>query len=206
MKFTAIWGMLFIIASGYAYGQPCPGNTITLNSSTVPGGVLATGTTTAEVIFVGSGTSGFITTSPGSTTNLVATAPSSFLSSAKIVFSTNFQTNIGESGFFSANIAECGKIDVSVPGGSPARLSPATPPLLVYPTVSTGAINITGSATDLSNANILVFDETGRTVFSLHNEANTTLYLDLGNLANGLYFMQIRQATKTTTQKIIINK
>jgi hypothetical protein len=78
--------------------------------------------------------------------------------------------------------------------------------LQIYPTVSSGAFTLTGSPADLNNANIIVVDESGRTVYSMHNAAGATIPLDLGNLANGLYFVQIRQQNKVTTQKIIINK
>jgi Secretion system C-terminal sorting domain len=208
MKFTAIWSILLILASGYAYGQPCPGDSVYLNNVTlsVSGGVLPTGTTTALAIFVSTNNSSFVTTTPGATTSLLATALPAFLGDAQIVIGPNFETNIGESGSFSASIDECGRIEVSTPAASPASLTPSTHPLLIFPSVSTGAVNITGSAADLANANILVFDEAGRIVYSLHNEASTTLLLDLGHLASGFYFLQIRQAAKTTTQKIIISK
>ena len=76
----------------------------------------------------------------------------------------------------------------------------------VYPSVSTGTVNITGSIDDLANADITVTDESGRTVFRLHNGGQTNLILDLGNLKNGLYFLQCKGRTKFITQKIIISR
>jgi hypothetical protein len=78
--------------------------------------------------------------------------------------------------------------------------------LMVFPTVSSGVFTITGSPANLGNSNIIVVDQSGRIVYNTFNAAGTTLSLDLGNLANGLYFLLIRQPTKTTTQKIIISK
>lgn len=88
------------------------------------------------------------------------------------------------------------------PSSPPAAITP----LRVYPTVSAGVFSVTGSAADLGNANILVTDESGRTVFRLHNDAATTVNLDLGKLGNGLYFLQINSGSKITTQKIIVRK
>jgi hypothetical protein len=65
---------------------------------------------------------------------------------------------------------------------------------------------ITGSLSDLENADIMVSDEAGRNVYRSHNAENTTIQLDLGNLKNGLYFLQIRQGAKISNQKIIINR
>jgi len=88
----------------------------------------------------------------------------------------------------------------------PAPADPLTIPLQVYPTISSGAFTVTGSAADLANANLLVVDESGRTVYRVHNDAGTTVNLNLGKLGNGLYFLQINNGSKVTTQRIIINK
>jgi hypothetical protein len=77
--------------------------------------------------------------------------------------------------------------------------------LLVYPTISKGAVTITGSPASLSNAEIVVLSETGQVLLRQYNAAATTLELNLGNMANGLYFIQIRQPAKVTTKKVIIS-
>jgi hypothetical protein len=209
MKFKAIWSFLLIIASGYAYGQACPRDSVIFDASTLPGGVLPTGETLGRQISVGSRTSGYISASATGTTQLIAAAPSDSLSSAIIVFSDNFEANI-TTGLFTASIQTCGDTGVSIVGDPLAKLSPAPLPassqLLVYPTVGRGSVTITGSAANLANAAIVVFDESGRTVYSMYNVAGTTISLDLGNLVNGLYFVQIRQQSKVTTQKIIVMK
>jgi hypothetical protein len=78
--------------------------------------------------------------------------------------------------------------------------------LQIYPTVSSGVFTITGTPANLGNAIIIVADESGRIVYNMYNSTNTTISLDLGSLASGLYFVQIRQSTKAATMKIIINK
>jgi hypothetical protein len=79
--------------------------------------------------------------------------------------------------------------------------------LRIFPTVSSGAFTIAGSGTDLTNASILVTDESGRAVYKLYNNnGSTTVNLNLGMLGNGLYFVQINNGIKSTTQKIIISK
>jgi hypothetical protein len=75
----------------------------------------------------------------------------------------------------------------------------------IFPTVGRGTVTLTSTATNLSNANIVVINETGQIMYQLYNTGSTTLQLNLANLPNGMYFVQIRQQTKVTTQKIIIN-
>ena len=78
---------------------------------------------------------------------------------------------------------------------------------LVYPTVSTGVFTVTGSSTNLANADMLVVDEAGRTVYHLHNGGATTVNLYLNNLENGLYFLRVNNGTGfIKIQKIIIMK
>lgn len=208
MKQATIWVFLLILASGYADGQPCPNtDTLVFNSSTLPGGVLPGGNDSAHVILIGSGTSGYITTSPGTTTHLVVAAPEDFVTTAQIIFSQNFETNIGSGGVFTASFTECGKIEVSTPTASSDALPSKPASVLIYPTVSTGVVTVTGSSVSLGNADMLVADESGRTVYHLHNGKNTTVSLYLGHLANGLYFLRINNGTGLImVQKIVISK
>lgn len=76
--------------------------------------------------------------------------------------------------------------------------------LRVYPTVSKGAVTITGSPASLSNAEIVVLSESGQLLLQRYNAAATTLQLDLSNIVNGIYFIQIRQQAKVTTKKVVI--
>ena len=206
------------------YACPSCSGLITYNSGTVP-----TGESAAGNIVVGSsegtGGSGTVGITPNATTTLVA--------ANGIVLGKNFQASV-TTGTFSAQIVACTSNiitqDPVVPIGTPlnpivpvdtssiqstatnASLTAITPnanipaTLVIYPTVSSGAFTLTGSPADLNNANIIVVDESGRTVYSMYNATGTTIPLNLGNLSNGLYFVQIRQQNKGTTQKIIINK
>jgi Secretion system C-terminal sorting domain len=90
----------------------------------------------------------------------------------------------------------------TAPGGS---ADSAFASLRIYPTVSTGIFFISGSPASLANAVVSVFDETGQLRYQLDNTAGNTLQLNLANLSSGLYFVQVRQRSKVTTAKIIIN-
>lgn len=129
-------------------------------------------------------------------------------------------TVLGPDIYDAQNIANAGTVDsansVNLETVNPGILTAApsaqwsgdsTSLLKVFPTVSSGLFNINGPQTDLSNAYFLVTDESGRTVYKFYNSSgNTNLQLNLGMLNNGLYFLQINNGTKTTTQKIIIQK
>ena len=94
----------------------------------------------------------------------------------------------------------------SIPKISPgSAVDSAFSNLRIYPTVSSGVFFISGSPASLANAVISVFDETGQLRYQLGNTAGSSLQLNLANLSNGLYFVQIRQQSKVTTTKIIIN-
>ncbi len=204
------------------YACPSCTSLVTYNSGIVP-----TGTTAAGTIDVGSsagtGGSGTVTNTPGAATVLAATQ--------QVQLFQNFTASFTGGGSFVAEIVPCNSVNnvqsasapvdsgvivnptqpesskaTTLSTGQALTLSAAAVKLQVYPTVSTGAINITGSAADLGNADIIVTDAAGRGVYRLHNGANTTLLLNLGNLSNGIYFLQIRNGTKITTQKIIISK
>ena len=204
--------LVVFATTGFAYGQTCPFDTVTYNSSTVPAGTIPAGTTTAQVIYVGSGDSSYLTTFPDSTTTLVASAPAASLGNAEVVLQNNFRTNVGETGTFSAYIRTCSDSTDSAslrPAsvlGNRADFTEASH-LQVYPTVSTGLVTVAGNSTSLGNADILVVDESGHTVYHLHNGENTTVNLYLGSLSNGLYFIRVNNGSGAVlTQRIIINK
>ena len=88
---------------------------------------------------------------------------------------------------------------------SPSAADSAATGLRLYPTLSKGTVMLTGSPTNLANADIIVLSETGQIMYRQYNAAATTLQLNLGNFPNGMYFIQIRQPTKVTTKKVIIN-
>jgi hypothetical protein len=208
----------------------CPSCTAILNYNT---GTLPDGESTAGYINVGStagsGGSGTVTIQTGESTTLTAAQKITFLPSfqasvtgsgkfvAQIVACNNANTVQTESNPLDSVVVYDSTITINPDNLSRAKadsLLPATisapasgsTRLQIYPTVSSGAFTITGSPADLNSANIIVVDASGRTVYSMYNAAGTTIPLDLGNLVNGLYFVQIRQQTKVTTQKIIISK
>ena len=77
----------------------------------------------------------------------------------------------------------------------------------IYPSISNGTINISGNADDLKNAAIVVVDQLGRLIFRQKNTSTTDkIKIELNNLSNGLYFIQIRNLFGVVNKKIIINK
>jgi|SRR5450432_744087 len=78
--------------------------------------------------------------------------------------------------------------------------------LSIFPTITAGTVNITGRKIDLVNSEIIVVDELGRVAFKETNGLNTSLTLNLSNLKNGLYFIQIKNSIKSETKKFIISK
>jgi hypothetical protein len=59
---------------------------------------------------------------------------------------------------------------------------------------------------DLENSEIIIMDEVGRVLYRRKNETNTSLTLNLNNLRNGVYYIQVKNLTKSETKKFIINK
>jgi hypothetical protein len=77
----------------------------------------------------------------------------------------------------------------------------------VYPSVSTGQVNISGSPQDLENVELTVFDQSGRKMLQIPKASYLNkATINLRHLNNGIYILQIRQQTKTITQKIILTK
>ncbi|MDP4147913.1 MAG: hypothetical protein Q8927_03230 [Bacteroidota bacterium] len=88
---------------------------------------------------------------------------------------------------------------LNLPANSDANLT-------VFPTLGTGTLHIAGIPASFGNAEIMVSDGSGRTVFMLHNAGSTEILLDLGKLANGFYLLQIRNKYQCSIHKIIISK
>jgi len=199
-------------------------STVSLNS----GGVLPT-YIYAQDIEAGGGT-GTETIQPTVATNLVASEEIDFLTGFQATVSTggsltasilpcNAGTGIQTTDYFdSLNIVTVNNPNTFDTTTAVARKTlngtanslvvadPAAVKLQVYPSVSNGVVNITGSLADLGNTDIVVSDESGRVVYRTHNAADLNIRLDLSNLSNGLYFILISNKAGTSTQKIIINK
>lgn len=78
--------------------------------------------------------------------------------------------------------------------------SPTSLSTSVFPTLTSGLINIEGSGTYA----ITIHNATGEAVFS--QQGQNAEQLDLSQLPNGSYFVQISQNNETITEKIIIQK
>ena len=97
---------------------------------------------------------------------------------------------------------------------SPTKASPITDSLatatasglVVYPTVNNGSFTISGGPADLNNAEILIIDRTGQILYNRFNESATSITVNLNNLSNGLYVVEVRQSGKITTKKIIVSR
>ena len=77
----------------------------------------------------------------------------------------------------------------------------------IYPSVTTGPVYILASQSDLQNAEIMVFDQLGKKVLAVP-KANYPgkAAINLQTLSNGIYIIQVKQSTKTITQKVIVQK
>jgi hypothetical protein len=205
--------------------------TIVFNSGTVP-----SGQTTAAVISAGSsagtGGSGTVTVASSQATSLIATTEVNLLQSfqATVTGTGSFSALINPCGyvppmttsdinFDSVNVATPPTLEVSSSQNLTGIIGSASSifdldvdndpnrKLLIYPSISAGIVNISGSPLALTNSDLLIFDELGRTVYRMHNANSTTITMDLSNLRNGVYFLQIRSQSKpSVTKKFFISK
>lgn len=78
----------------------------------------------------------------------------------------------------------------------------------VYPNPSSGNVNVGISASSLGQIKVSVFNVVGEVI--LQKSENVMLSnefkFDLKNRSNGIYFIEVRTASGTTTQKIVLNK
>jgi Secretion system C-terminal sorting domain len=78
--------------------------------------------------------------------------------------------------------------------------------LSVYPNPSRGVINITGGTGQFTNCTISVTDLTGKQVYRKRHSLASKNALDLSHLKSGVYYIQIRAASKMLSQKLVIVK
>jgi hypothetical protein len=188
--------------------QSCPGS-VTFNNSTLPGLILPlTDSAFSYTISTNSGTQ-IVNVSSG-TTVLTLQYKDDPIGTPEIVINPTVVLSYTGSGSFTSAIASCGVIEVSTTGISQnGFFTPLSSPnsFLVYPTVSTGTVTVTGSSNNIGNADMLVVDESGRTVYHLHNNGSTTVNLYLNNVASGIYFLRVNNGNGfVKAQKIIISK
>jgi hypothetical protein len=203
------------------YGTACQScvGTIVYNTGTMPVGQSISGIIQAGSS-AGSGGSGVVLAQAASVTDLMA--------STEVDLLPEFQATVSGSGSFTAEVQACqgarssqgiadydainppvvatnenNRTTANILGaGENAGLQK----ILVYPTISTGAVTVSGSPQQLNNADLLLLDESGRQVFRRHNNGENTITLDLSGLRNGLYYLQVKNTAGVTIQKLIINK
>jgi len=79
----------------------------------------------------------------------------------------------------------------------------------IYPNPSKGSAYLVFSTEQSKNIEINVFSMLGNRVYKANTATNVglnTVQIDLGNLENGVYLVQISDGSQTTTQKLILNK
>jgi hypothetical protein len=79
----------------------------------------------------------------------------------------------------------------------------------VYPNPTKGNAYLVFSTEQSEKIEVTVFSLLGNRVFNARTASNiglNTIQIDLGNLESGVYLVQISDGTKTTTQKLILNK
>jgi hypothetical protein len=80
----------------------------------------------------------------------------------------------------------------------------------IYPNPNSGAFNIRIVSETIKDISLSVFDATGRIVFELDGlkKSGTLFYaaIDLGNQAEGIYYLQLTSANEVITQKIILER
>ena len=75
--------------------------------------------------------------------------------------------------------------------------------LRVYPTVTTGDVNVSTSYGDLENVEVL--NAKGQSVMSLHNMGSSAV-VSLGDLPDGIYMIRVTTAAGTSTTKVVKQK
>lgn len=130
------------------------------------------------------------------------------IATSEVILQNGFQAS-GNSEF-SARIISCVEADAanstSVVNAGESQLSDNRLVLAVYPTITEGPVYISIDNSSLKNAEILVSDNSGRIVIQSNNNAGkNVITLNLGHLSNGIYFIQVKQAGKIITRKVIVN-
>jgi hypothetical protein len=205
----------------------CPDcqTTIVYNNGTVP-----LGNTKSGYIYAGSstGTGGF------GTVNVSMTGTSSLQAANAVYIQDEFRATVS-TGSFSVKAITCNDIAVQRPlnQGStsdwinenvidniqPLNSLDNSPDssgqlkviekntIAFFPIPSNGLLKISGRETELTNAEIIIFDCLGNKVFKLLNEVpRSNLELNLQYLNNGAYYIQIKTLNQLVSKKFIISK
>lgn len=76
---------------------------------------------------------------------------------------------------------------------------------LVYPTITTGAVNVAMGDSKKPITNILVLDVQGRVV-QRYNQKTEKTTIDLNGLTNGNYFIHVHTGEKIEVHKVLLNQ
>ena len=77
----------------------------------------------------------------------------------------------------------------------------------IYPTLTTGAVNIELNAAKAGRADVTVYNQAGVVVMKqqlVTVEGSNTKQMDLGGLMNGMYIMQVNQDGRRSVQKLVV--
>jgi len=196
--------------------DPCPA-TLIYNTGVVP-----EGTSRAGNIIAGTGV-------PGTATVSIQPTQTTLLTADEVDLIANFDATV-TTGSFTATTGGCAgfrpmknpnREDYDPPfqsgqdfmvmktNSSPITQKKVTPGenlgIRVYPTIGTGIVNITGITG--SSSVVSVFDQLGKRVLVNRNTSkNDVNRLDLSNLSNGIYYIQIKNSFGTINKKVIIYK
>jgi PKD repeat protein len=86
---------------------------------------------------------------------------------------------------------------------------PETAQIALYPNPNAGVFTLRLSGASVTKAQISISNILGEVVYSSQEQLSNNTFtkeIDLQNMANGAYFMQVSMGSYTKTQKIIINK
>lgn len=73
----------------------------------------------------------------------------------------------------------------------------------IYPTITKGMVHFSGKLKDWENGVLAVYDLTGKQVFSINKRTDVSK-VDLSHLVDGIYILQLKNAAKTISEKIVI--
>lgn len=79
----------------------------------------------------------------------------------------------------------------------------------LYPNPSQGMISVRFESTDNNSVSVQVFDLQGRAIYAKKFESDLSVFnqnINIGNLANGVYLVRVKQGDRTTVKNLIISK
>lgn len=74
----------------------------------------------------------------------------------------------------------------------------------VYPNPTGGAFNLEIPKVTAENLEVRILDLTGKTLVEINPDAATLINMDLGNMAKGIYLIELRQGDKVGRQQLIL--